>query len=369
MRRKTKSSPNNSQNEYNTCFEKTSEYPHVPNNEENMAGSISIRSTNTHSTAAEYHDNDNMSSKGPNEHNIGDNNTSATLSNSSLEKNNSFTDIHSSQPPLIVVDEEDTEDVSSEGGSNPRIRVDIKNETIKENDASQSAVALTRVSTLLKEKNVAGLSTRKPRGRRSKIRTTQLYSVAEQVQPLSQSDKSRRYIRNILVWGKISIQYKGPTESEIPICFKLNCNERLESIETTDYVDVLDGYKGVNEHVMCIKYQTRLNNDYLPLIIKPMWKCDLDKSRLLVKYHKNINISTMSNVIFATSITSDVQNASSIPTGELILSQREWAQFITLQQASPQPIAARFEVEGQLLTDLTLEQGVDPVCIGLKFAM
>lgn len=35
--------------------------------------------------------------------------------------------------------------------SNPRIRVDIKSEAVSEEDASQSAVALTRVVTLLKE--------------------------------------------------------------------------------------------------------------------------------------------------------------------------------------------------------------------------
>lgn len=35
--------------------------------------------------------------------------------------------------------------------SNPRIRVDIKNEAVTEEDASQSAVALSRVSTLLRE--------------------------------------------------------------------------------------------------------------------------------------------------------------------------------------------------------------------------
>lgn len=51
--------------------------------------------------------------------------------------------------------------------SNPRIRVDIKNEAVGEEDASQSAVALTRVATLLKEKNSAGSPTsRRLRGRR-----------------------------------------------------------------------------------------------------------------------------------------------------------------------------------------------------------
>lgn len=51
--------------------------------------------------------------------------------------------------------------------SNPRIRVDIKNEVISEEDASQSAVALTRVATLLKEKNSGSApASRRLRGRR-----------------------------------------------------------------------------------------------------------------------------------------------------------------------------------------------------------
>lgn len=53
--------------------------------------------------------------------------------------------------------------------SNPRIRVDIKNE-VTEEDASQSAVALTRVVTLLKEKNSSTApGARRLRGRREYV--------------------------------------------------------------------------------------------------------------------------------------------------------------------------------------------------------
>lgn len=51
--------------------------------------------------------------------------------------------------------------------SSPKIRVHIKSESVSEEDASQSAVALTRVSTLLKEKNPSNSPTpRRLRGRR-----------------------------------------------------------------------------------------------------------------------------------------------------------------------------------------------------------
>jgi hypothetical protein len=107
--------------------------------------------------------------------------TSATTP--SLRKTASFTGSITSagsqpQPPLIMVDSEgysipppdrtawpsieqnnsesllDTDDVNSDGGSlfsSQRIRVDIKNESLNEEDSVQSKVALNRVSTLLKE--------------------------------------------------------------------------------------------------------------------------------------------------------------------------------------------------------------------------
>ncbi|KAL0573031.1 hypothetical protein ABG067_009227, partial [Albugo candida] len=96
-----------------------------------------------------------------------------------------------------------------------------------------------------------------------------------------------------------------------------------------------------------------------------MWKCDTDKSRLLVKYHKHSDLPPLENVMFLTSITGNVQNALSIPAGELVLSQKKikWhigqihdnnealikAQFTTLEQATPQPIAIRFDIKDTLM--------------------
>ncbi|KAI8644016.1 Muniscin C-terminal mu homology domain-containing protein [Parasitella parasitica] len=393
-----------------------------------------------------------------------------------------------SQPPLILIDEEgysippdrttwpgdantpsdsliETDDMTSDGGSilsNPRIRVDIKNEAVSEEDASQSAVALSRMSTLLREKT----SNSVPVARR--IRATQLYSVIEQDHIVSKVDGShgpapsdtaittlsksslepalslspnpfeigqKEIIESLkdeevvtmdsvenlpiinvfitetvhvlskageaeksVVWGEIGVEYKGPAISTAPVCFQLDHQQPLDMIETTDYAHVLDGYtlqdnifkintqmynenKSSDHHVaICIKYQTKLN--YLPIVVKPIWKCEKEKSRLLVKYHNNVAAVPIENVMFATSVTGNVQNALSIPAGELVLPQQriKWhlgeisdndeavikAQFVTLEQATAQPIAVRFEIKNHLLSNVNVKHGTDALVLWPK---
>ncbi|KAI8376630.1 Muniscin C-terminal mu homology domain-containing protein [Choanephora cucurbitarum] len=378
--------------------------------------------------------------------------------------NESFSNLSSSQqPPLILVDAEgysipppdrsawpndnstmndsliDTDDMNSDAESsvfgNPRIRVDIRNEVVNEEDASQSAVALNRVATLLKEKNSTSIPTRRLRGRRE-MRATQLYSVVEQGQIASSLNKvddesasditptvtasssslsnpfeasQERIIEedeeevptiNVhttetlhvvsrggqaeqpTVLGEISIEYKGPIVTEQDVCFRLNSS--FGTVETTEYVEVMEGHHDVfkvNTHlfenqsapVVCIKYQVTVDEAQVPLVVKHMWKCETDKSRVLIKYHATK--PHLENVAFVTLLSGDVQSASSIPDGELILAQKRmrWylgdinhtdesvikAQFNTLEQATPQPIAVRFEIKDQLLTDAHIEQGRD----------
>lgn len=445
--------------------------------------SASLHSINTHSTADQT--NEHGVSKSPSTNNFGSDLvipvSPTSINPPSLRKassfNGSFTGAPSSQPaPLIVVDSEgysipppdraawpleastnvasdsilETDEMESDAGSlfsnNPRIRVDIKNESVSEEDASQSAVALTRVATLLKEKNATTPPTsRRLRGRRE-MRATQLYSVIEQdqsspmnqietspiasapsspfmnpfeisqekiveEQPVSSAFKERlpqidvHIVETVhvisrggeaersVIWGEISLSYDGPTESATPICFQINHSSKIEKVESTEYVSLLEGYDSgtyklntqalkQNESAVCIKYQTKLSNERLPIIVKPMWKCDTDKSRLLIKYQKNQELPVLNNVIFYTSVTGDVQNALSIPAGELILSQKKikWhigqiednseavikAQFTTLEQASPQPIIVRFDVKDSLLSDVNVNNGVDALVIWAK---
>ncbi|GAN00718.1 hypothetical protein MAM1_0002c00140 [Mucor ambiguus] len=466
--------------------------------------SSSLHSINTHSTL-EHHDAN--ISKSASANNIGHhhqqnidlmtpnspNSLNPPSINNAPSLQGSFTNDSSSQPPLILIDAEgysipppdrtawpgeanntneslvDTDDMASDGGSvfsNPRIRVDIKNEAVNEEDASQSAVALSRVSTLLREKTPNTAPTaRRLRGRRE-MRATQLYSVIEQDQIVSMVDGSSGAapvaatsfqsstdstsslpanpfemsqeriteipeeenatavtqqsvedlplinvyitetvhvlskageIEKSVVWGEIGIDYKGPAESATPICFQIDHQQSLESIESTDYANVLDGYNLEdnifkintqlyhetfstleNSVAVCIRYQIKLN--HLPITVKPVWKCEAQKSRLLVKYHSNAPpTATLDKVMFATSVTGNVQHALSIPAGELILSQNriKWhlghvsgndeqvikAQFTTLEQASPQPIAVRFEMRDHLLSDVNVQQGADAAVV------
>ncbi|KAI8884603.1 hypothetical protein K501DRAFT_332544 [Backusella circina FSU 941] len=368
----------------------------------------------------------------------------------SLRKTTSFTGSVTSaataEPPLILVDAEgysipppdrtawpsvsepaessllDTDDVHSDGGSlfssnSPRIRVDIKSESLNEEDSTQSKVALNRVSTLLKEKS-PGSGVRRPRGRRE-MRSTQLFSVTEQEQvkadllspfmhPSEESLPSIAEKENVssipsidlsinetihvlskageaeksAIWGELSMTYTGPLESATPICFQIENSSQFDSVEALDYIRHVEGdvyqiniekFKDIeHQPVLCFKYHTKTQD--LPIVVKPMWKCYDDKSRLLVKYHKNVPVA-IDNLVFTTSVTGDVQNALSVPSGELMLAQKrfKWqvghvtheeeqvikAQFTTLQQGSPQPITVRFDIRDCLLTPIAFQHGAD----------
>ncbi|KAI8083546.1 Muniscin C-terminal mu homology domain-containing protein [Thamnidium elegans] len=443
------------------------------------AGSFveSLHSIHTHSTV-DHQNNEMGMGKSNSSNNFIDITTTpsspTSLEPPSLKKATSFTGSIASaltpQPaPLIVIDSEgfsipppdrstwpldaitaksesllEPDDVGSDSGSlfgSPRIRVDIKNEVLSEEDASQSAVALTRVATLLKEKNSVGApAPRRLRGRRE-MRATQLYSVVEQDQMLPKIEGQSPAVspaaspfanpfemsqdkiieepepnhfseelpsidvhitetvhviskggkaEKSVIWGEVSIQYKGPNESATPICFQINHPTKLDKVDATEFVSLLDGYEqdtfmmntqllSSGQSVVCVRYQVKLAADHLPLTVKPMWKCDTEKSRLLVKYHKHSDLPTLENVVFVTSITGNVQNALSIPAGELMLSQKriKWnigdieddseavikAQFTTLEEATAQPIAVRFELKNYLMSKLNVDCGDDGLVI------
>ncbi|KAG2228853.1 hypothetical protein INT48_001418 [Thamnidium elegans] len=443
------------------------------------AGSFveSLHSIHTHSTV-DHQNNEMGMGKSNSSNNFIDITTTpsspTSLEPPSLKKATSFTGSIASaltpQPaPLIVIDSEgfsipppdrstwpldaitaksesllEPDDVGSDSGSlfgSPRIRVDIKNEVLSEEDTSQSAVALTRVATLLKEKNSVGApAPRRLRGRRE-MRATQLYSVVEQDQMLPKIEGQSPAVspaaspfanpfemsqdkiieepepnhfseelpsidvhitetvhviskggkaEKSVIWGEVSIQYKGPNESATPICFQINHPTKLDKVDATEFVSLLDGYEqdtfmmntqllSSGQSVVCVRYQVKLAADHLPLTVKPMWKCDTEKSRLLVKYHKHSDLPTLENVVFVTSITGNVQNALSIPAGELMLSQKriKWnigdieddseavikAQFTTLEEATAQPIAVRFELKNYLMSKLNVDCGDDGLVI------
>ncbi|EIE85398.1 hypothetical protein RO3G_10108 [Rhizopus delemar RA 99-880] len=292
------------------------------------------------------------------------------------------------------------EDTSSDNGSlfssnpNSRIRVDIKNETVAEEGNIDDA--LNRMATILKEKNKSPTNKRS-RGRREVRSSTQLYSVVEQpAGPLLQASEEANneqptidvniietvnvlsrsnQIEQSSLMGEVYIRYTGPSQSLLPVCFQLHLPP-FTTLKLTEHVSRVsdDIFQLTSLHLrdetVIVRYETNLES--LPLFVKAMWKCEVDKSRLLIKYQKQPN--RLQNVAFMTSITGDVQHASSIPSGELNLAHQriKWdigtleneeisiikAQFDTKEQGTPQPIVVRFD-GNDLLSSMQVNRGND----------
>ncbi|ORY98160.1 Muniscin C-terminal mu homology domain-domain-containing protein [Syncephalastrum racemosum] len=191
---------------------------------------------------------------------------------------------------------DDESDNGSVLSAQQRIKVDIRTEA-KEEDATQSAVALTRVSSLLKEKGAAGPTKR--RGRRE-MRSTRLLDPVQEsgsahsadapaltaptaatslASPLSSPIPAPRALAThaseaaspfedvaeagariqvqivetvhaqlregeavrSAVWGEVKITYNGPAELSSPVCFRLDHVASIERVTpNSSYVAVLE---------------------------------------------------------------------------------------------------------------------------------
>jgi hypothetical protein len=201
-----------------------------------------------------------------------------------------------------------------------------------------------------------------------------------------------------IVIGEIYLSYKGPFESATPICFQLDyvalmdsqdiIDDYISCVEDTIYEVNVNRFKAMDDkvatkRVLCFRYHKSIEPANLPISVKPMWKCEYGKSRLLIKYcpHPAL-LFPLDNVQFTINMLhNDIQTVQSIPQGELHLEQRKikWhigeidqqhcklkekgivkAQFIHgASKNEPQPISVQFEIHGQLLTPLEIEQGTD----------
>lgn len=319
-----------------------------------------------------------------------------------------------------------------------RLKVDIKTEA-KEEDAAQSAVALTRVSSMLKEKSTTTSGRR--RGRRENRATRLLDPVQEAKVPVTLTDgpvqltdgggpitltennnspiiqsqspfddvtttttavsppdvqvRMNETIHALLrggqldraaVVGEIKVVYHGPEKVQQPVYLHIDGLDAMEQVTpNTSYLTSVEGEPGVyqldtsmfhlagDSPVTCIKYQLPVDEKALPIWARPMWKCEDEQTRLLVKYRKasdNISEKDVHGVFFMTTVSGDVQNVQSIPAGQWMVEQErmvwpmgEWqdleehmlrAKFITKQQGGPQPIAIRFEGKDWLVSNVTM---------------
>ncbi|CDH56185.1 related to syp1 ycr030c [Lichtheimia corymbifera JMRC:FSU:9682] len=384
-----------------------------------------------------------------------------SLGTASIKKAPSFSgSLASNQPPKVLIDAEgytipppdraawpgDTslidDDFGSDSGSmlsaQQRLKVDIKTEA-KEEDAAQSAVALTRVSSMLKEKSTTTSGRR--RGRRENRATRLLDPVQEAKVPVTLTDgpvqltdgggpitltdnnnspiiqsqspfddvtttttavsppdvqvRMNETIHALLrggqldraaVIGEIKVVYHGPEKVQQPVYLHIDGLDAMEQVTpNTSYLTSVEGETGVyqldtsmfhlagDSPVTCIKYQLPVDEKALPIWARPMWKCEDEQTRLLVKYRKtsdNISEKDVHGVFFMTTVSGDVQNVQSIPAGQWVVEQErmvwpmgEWqdleehmlrAKFITKQQGGPQPIAIRFEGKDWLVSNVTM---------------
>ncbi|ORZ15182.1 hypothetical protein BCR42DRAFT_416576 [Absidia repens] len=379
-------------------------------------------------------------------------------------------------------DQQDTGDLmsldnSSLYGATPRIKLDIKNDSVIQEDAKTSQVALTRVASMLKETNP--VASKRPRGRRElrsqliQGNTLSVYqpSIASLApsSPLSMSttlddshpsanspppsdnnnsnespkqtglspfahdddaDASESttpapptqimdeptaavdgaesgpnvnvritetihaqlqqgQVHRLMVTGEVALlcERRDDISDSAPVQFILKPN----GAEITHVEDGIQRLQqdddGDNDDSEGMVYQFTPNdsNDYTtylhyrqskdlvaPLLAKPMWKCDPDQARLMIKYSSTT--SALDQVMMMTQVGGDCHGAQSMPTGQWMVDQQRmvWslgnnvtsqeqvirAKFATVSQANPQqPIALRFEMNNQLVSNILVTSG------------
>ncbi|ORX58746.1 hypothetical protein DM01DRAFT_1381415 [Hesseltinella vesiculosa] len=316
--------------------------------------------------------------------------------------------------------------------STPKIRLDIKSSSVQE-DASNAQVALSRVSSMLKEAKPAP---GRRRGRRE-VRSTFMPSTPS---PLAQSSMNNNKTMSLLpppaeepvqpntltspvsptspasptsptptprlssspfgdpalpqlqlvvqevihaqlqdglatqtmITGDICLRYDNSFEGCSLVYFGLRHDDQLKTectapsvqwVATVDQGSIyqLDLTQWTADDIL-IKYATHQPTP-LPLILKPLWKCDQAEARLLIKYAGH----DFDQLMLMTQINKPCQAAQSLPTGQWIAEQQRmlWtlpasseealvrARFFTSDQIDPPPIAARFHLPNQRLSGLT----------------
>ncbi|KAI8099072.1 uncharacterized protein BX664DRAFT_381684 [Halteromyces radiatus] len=412
---------------------------------------------------------------------------------------------HKNTPPDIIVDEEgfsipppdrlpwttsptsdtmtseqDSSDLTSMDSASlygtPRIKLDIKNDSVIQEDAKTSQVALTRVASMLKESNPG--TSKRPRGRRelrsqylqgntlsiyqtssssplaiSAISETETndnqkptstkpiispfahdddddYSIQESmvtptleetvnsldlasptnykmttssisirikevIHAQLQQGKSQR----MMVMGEMAILYEGVNDEPVHFILK---QDGLQMTSLVDYITCVEQVKeGMvyrldpkmmkqqkEDYKICFKYQQEQQREdddqqqsshsslVAPLLVKPMWKCDGDQARLMIKYNlSNKQNGPLCQVMMVTHVGGGCHGAQSMPTGQWTVDQQRmmWqldnvkdqeeqvirAKFATTSQAEIQPIMVRFEMENQLVSHLQVIEQIE----------
>lgn len=324
-------------------------------------------------------------------------------------------------------EQQDSNDLASmDSGSlysTSRLKLDIKAESVVVEDAKSSQVALTRVASMLKETNPS--ATKRPRGRRelrsqllhgntltlpTSLQEDSTLTATDTLSPFAHDDDEEHPVitcdppanrlgledeptlsvritevihaqlrqgeaQRLMVTGEVALLYQGPKDQPIHFLVKHNGTETTLLAEGIQrWQDTDDGViyqltpdKIDTTYTTCIKYrqaQEPSSHLVVPLLVKPMWKCDGDQARLMIKYSQ-ANEVTMDQVMMLTHVDGNCHSAQSLPPGQWVMDQQKmvWssldageqvirAKFFTASLATPQPIAVRFEMRDQLFSSL-----------------
>ncbi|KAJ2962098.1 hypothetical protein NQZ79_g2797 [Umbelopsis isabellina] len=132
--------------------------------------------------------------------------------------------------------------------------------------------------------------------------------------------------------GEIALQYSGPVSSADMLVFKLEKNDRIESLYPNKHLlqviseedstfgigkDELARLKG--RSVVCFKYKLKgqdiTNREILPLSLIPAWRVEESCTKLMVKYKGNTAITTKNMAIWVRPTSKGVTSVQSTPQG------------------------------------------------------
>ncbi|KAG2186247.1 hypothetical protein INT43_002685 [Umbelopsis isabellina] len=190
--------------------------------------------------------------------------------------------------------------------------------------------------------------------------------------------------------GEIALQYSGPVSSADMLVFKLDKNDRIESLYPNNHllqaISEEDGTFGIGKDelarlkgrsVVCFKYKLKgqdiTNREILPLSVIPAWRVEETCTKLIVKYKANAAMTTKNMAIWVRPTSKGVTSVQSTPQGAWNPERHvlSWdsetlkmdgslgqllAMFNTSVGSAPQPmVALTFNAEGATASNISFD--------------
>lgn len=190
--------------------------------------------------------------------------------------------------------------------------------------------------------------------------------------------------------GEIALQYSGPVSSADMLVFKLDKNDRIESLYPNNHllhvISEEDGTFGIGKDklarmkgrsIVCFKYKLKgqdvSNRDILPLSLIPAWRVEENCTKLIVKYKANAAMTIKNMAIWVRPTSKGVTSIQSTPQGAWNPERHvlSWdsetlkmdgspgqllAMFSTSPGSVPQPmVALTFNAEGATASNISFD--------------